>query len=335
MPEANLILRNVSTAVVARPRLLDRVRLAVRVRHYSRRTEDAYVTWVRRYVLFHGKRHPSELGPGRVAAFLSSLATTGRVSASTQNQALSALTFLYRVILGADLGTLPAVVRARQPQRLPVVLDRGEVRAVLAQLKGTAWLVTALLYGAGLRLNECLELRVKDIDFARDQIIVRRGKGQKDRATVLPAMVKDQLVAHLAEVKRQHQADLRAGLGRVALPFALERKFPQAATDWRWQFVFPAARICTDPRWGPPTRYHLHDSAVQRAVSEAARRAGVLKRVTCHTFRHSFATHMLEDGYDIRTVQELLGHRDVSTTMTYLHVLKRGALGVRSPADRL
>jgi integron integrase len=331
----DLVVGNTSLPVVAAPRLLDRVRLAVRVRHYSRRTEEAYVSWIRRYVLFHGKRHPSDLGARHVAAFLSSLATAGRVSASTQNQALSALTFLYRVVLGQDLGDLPTMVRARQPERLPVVLERQEVRVVLAQLYGTARLIAMLLYGAGLRLNECLELRVKDIDFARSQIIVRRGKGQKDRATTLPTIMNEALAAHLAAVKRLHEADLRGGLGRVVLPFAFERKHPEAATDWRWQFVFPAARICTDPRWGPPTRYHLHESAVQRAVADAARRAGVTKRVTYHTFRHSFATHLLEDGYDIRTVQELLGHRDVSTTMTYLHVVKRGALGVRSPVDRL
>jgi integron integrase len=331
----DLVVGNTSLPVVAAPRLLDRVRLAVRVRHYSRRTEEAYVSWIRRYVLFHGKRHPSDLGARHVAAFLSSLATAGRVSASTQNQALSALTFLYRVVLGQDLGDLPTMVRARQPERLPVVLERQEVRLVLAQLYGTARLIAMLLYGAGLRLNECLDLRVKDVDFAREQILVRRGKGQKDRATTLPTIMNEALAAHLAAVKRLHEADLRGGLGRVVLPFAFERKHPEAATDWRWQFVFPAARICTDPRWGPPTRYHLHESAVQRAVADAARRAGVTKRVTCHTFRHSFATHLLEDGYDIRTVQELLGHRDVSTTMTYLHVVKRGALGVRSPVDRL
>ena len=257
------------------------------------------------------------------------------MSASTQNQALSALSFLYRVVLGLELGDLPSVVRARVPERLPVVLTRDEVRAVFGQLRGTAWLAAALLYGSGLWLRECLELRVKDVDFGRDQIVVRRGKGQKDRVTVLPSIVKNALAMHLDRVRTQHESDLRGGFGRVVLPFALARKFPQAATDWRWQFVFPAARICADPRWGPPTRYHLHESALQRAVAEAARRAQVSKRVTCHTFRHSFATHLLQDGYDIRTVQELLGHRDVSTTMTYLHVMNRGALGVRSPADRL
>jgi integron integrase len=325
-----LVVRDTTVPDVRPLRLLDRVRLAVRVRHYSRRTEEAYAMWVRRYVLFHGKQHPAELGPAHVAAFLSSLASRDQVSASTQNQALSALLFLYRIVLGRDLGDLPSVVRARTPERLPVVLDRDEVRAVLRHLGGTMRLVAGLLYGAGLRLGECLELRVKDLDFARQQIIVRRGKGQKDRMTVLPATLEAALAAHLEVVKARHEADRADGFGRVVLPCALERKYPQAATDWRWQFVFPAARVCTDPRWGPPTRYHLHESAVQRAVTEGARRAGLTKRVTCHTFRHSFATHLLEDGYDIRTVQELLGHRDVSTTMTYLHVMRCGALGVRS-----
>jgi integron integrase len=315
-------------------RLLDRVRLAVRVRHYSRRTEEAYVTWIRRYVLFNGKRHPSLLGTAEIAAFLSSLAES-RLSASSQNQALSALLFLYRVILGVEPGKLGPVVRARGPVRLPVVLERAEVRAILDRMHGAPWLVTALLYGAGLRVNECLELRVKDVDFARGQIIVRRGKGQKDRATVLPVVARPALDKHLASVREQHERDLRAGFGRVVLPFALDRKLPDAATDWRWQFVFPASRICTDARWGPPGRYHLHESVVQRAVAAAARAAGMSKRVTCHTFRHSFATHLLEDGYDIRTVQALLGHSDVSTTMTYLHVMNRGAMGVKSPADRL
>lgn len=316
-------------------RLLDRVRLAVRLRHYSRRTEDAYVAWVRRYVVHHGKRHPSELGAAHVAAFLGALAVEDRVSASTQNQALSALIFLYRVVLRIDLGTLPGIPRAKVPDRLPVVLSRTEVRAVLNRLDGANFLIAALLYGAGLRLQECLELRVKDLDFEREQITIRRGKGQKDRVTVLPSMLVERLRMHLERVKMQHERDLGAGLGRAVLPYALDAKYPRAATTWGWQFVFPAARICRDPRWGPANRYHLHESAAQRAVTEAARAAGIAKRVSCHTFRHSFATHLLEDGYDIRTVQELLGHRDVSTTMTYLHVMKRGALGVRSPADRL
>jgi integron integrase len=322
--------------VVARPaKLLDRVRTAIRVRHYSRRTEEAYVTWIRRYIFFHQMKHPSQMGAREVAAFLSSLVEEGDVSASTQNQALSALIFLYRHVLAAPLGHVEVVPRARLPNRLPVVLSREEVQRVFAALGGTAWLVVALLYGAGLRLRECLELRVKDIDFGRRQIIVRRGKGQKDRVTILPEMVGERLAAHLTRVKAMHEADRAHGFGHVVLPFALDRKYPNASTEWAWQFVFPAARICRDPRWGPRTRYHLHESAVQRAVTDAVRRSGVTKRVSCHTFRHSFATHLLEDGYDIRTVQELLGHADVSTTMVYTHVLNRGASGVRSPADRL
>jgi integron integrase len=319
----------------AAPKLLDQVRGALRLRHYSPRTEEAYVSWIRRFILFHRKRHPREMGATEVSVFLSSLAVRDRVSASTQNQALSALVFLYREVLQVPLRHIDAVPRARTPGRLPVVLSRDEISRVLPRLDGTMWLVAALLYGAGLRLQECLQLRVKDIDFDRRQILVRRGKGQKDRATILPAMAVERLRGHLSDVKKIHDADLAAGLGRVVLPFALDRTYPHAAAGWAWQFVFPAARICRDPRWGPPSWYHLHESAVQRAVTEAVRRSGVTKRVSCHTFRHSFATHLLEDGYDIRTVQELLGHADVSTTMIYTHVLNRGALGVRSPADRL
>jgi len=317
-----------------KPKLLDRVRDAVRVRHYSRRTADACVHWVRKFVLFHGKRHPADLGEAEVAAFLAWLATVRRVSVSTQNQALSAILFLYREVLGRELGALPAVPRARTPGRLPVVLSRREVQRVLAELSGPVRLVAVLLYGAGLRLLECLQLRVKDIDLDRHEIVVRQGKGRKDRVTMLPVAARRDLERHLELVKAQHLADLAAGFGRVVLPDALDRKYPKAAEEWGWQFVFPAARICRDPRWGPPTRFHLHESAVQRAVAEAVQRAGVAKRASCHTFRHSFATHLLEDGYDIRTVQELLGHRDVSTTMVYTHVLNRNRLGVRSPIDR-
>lgn len=317
------------------PKLLDRVRTAIRARHYSRRTEEAYVPWVRRYILFHGKRHPDQMGAAEVAAFLSSLATDRRVSASTQNQALSALLFLYRHVLGKELGTLPEVPRAKRPVRLPVVLNRAEVAAVIGKLTGVAKIIGLLLYGAGLRLGECLELRVKDLDFDLGQITIRRGKGQKDRVTMLPAAGRESLRQHLETVRVTHAGDLADGVGRVVLPDAFARKYPNAATEWGWQFVFPAGRICRDARWGPPSRFHLHESAVQRAVAEAARRAGVAKHVGPHTFRHSFATHLLEDGYDIRTVQELLGHHDVATTMVYTHVLNRGGLGVRSPADRL
>jgi integron integrase len=317
------------------PRLLDRVRQEVRLRHYSRRTEEAYVGWIRRYIVFHGKRHPSTMGVAEIAAFLTWLAETRGVSASTQNQALQAVLFLYRDVLRADPGIVEGVVRARRAQRLPVVLSRAEVRAVLAALDGSMWLIVALLYGAGLRLLECLDLRVKDVDFDRSQIMVRQGKGRKDRAVPLPALLVTPLRKHLDRVREQHARDHARGEGSVRLPDAFARKSPGSATDWQWQYVFPAARVCRDPRWGRPGRYHLHESAVQRAVVDAVRKAGISKRATCHTFRHSFATHLLEDGYDIRTVQTLLGHADVSTTMIYTHVLERGALGVRSPADRL
>jgi integron integrase len=319
----------------ARPRLLDQVRAACRVRHLSPRTEDAYVAWIRKFILFQQKRHPATMGSREVAAFLSSLATTRHVSASTQNQALNALLFLYRVVLDRDLAPLPGVARAHTPLRLPVVLTRDEVRRVLSALDGVPRLVAGLLYGAGLRLLECLELRVKDIDFQRQEITVRRGKGGKDRVSVLPSTLVQPLRAHLAGVRSTHEADLARGLGRVVLPDALRAKYPNADRSWAWQFVFPAARICRDPTLGAPTRFHLHESAIQRAVTEAVRRAGIPKRASCHTLRHSFATHLLEDGYDIRTIQELLGHADVSTTMIYTHVLNRGGRGVRSPADSL
>jgi integron integrase len=317
------------------PRLLERLSQALLTGHYSPRTIEAYVGWVRRFVLFHGKRHPRDLDAVNVREFLTHLAVTQRVSASTQNQALGAMLYLYKHVLNIDLGSIGDIPRGRTPTTLPVVLSRDEVRRVLAHLSGVPWLVVMLLYGAGLRLNEALELRVKDIDVDRRQIMVRRGKGQKDRAVPLPTQVTARLLDHLATVRRQHDADLKAGVGAVVMPEALDRKFPNAATSWPWQFVFPAGRICRDPRFGPPSRYHLHETAIQREVARAARDAHVGKRVGCHTFRHSFATHLLEDGYDIRTVQELLGHADVSTTMIYTHVLQKGALGVRSPADAL
>jgi integron integrase len=317
------------------PRLLDQVRHALRRLHYSHRTEEAYVAWIRRYILFHGKVHPAALAPADVTAFLTHLAVREHVSASTQNQALGALLFLYRRVVGRDLGELGEVGRARMPERLPVVLGRDEVRAVIAELDGVFRPIGLLLYGSGLRLTECLELRVKDLDLERRQIIVRRGKGAKDRAVPLPDAVRALLPDHLRHVRRLFETDQQRQVAGVMLPDGLSRKYPNAKREWAWQFVFPAGRVCRDPRWGGPTRYHLHESAVQREVAAAARRAQLTKRVTCHTFRHSFATHLLEDGYDIRTVQVLLGHRDVSTTMIYTHVLKRGASGVRSPADGL
>jgi integron integrase len=317
------------------PKLLDRLRQACRLRHMSPRTEHAYAAWCRRFIVFHHMRHPVDMGPPEISAFLSWLATKRCVSASTQNQALGALLFLYRAVLGKTIHSVDGIARARTPVRLPVVLSRDEIRAILAHLDATPRLIVSLLYGAGIRLLECLELRVKDIDFTRCQITVRRGKGSKDRAAPLPASAVPQLRSHLEEVQRIHRRDLAAGFGRVSLPDALARKYRGADREWPWQFVFPAARVCKDPRFGSPSRYHLHPTAVQRAVTDAVRRAGIAKHATCHTFRHSFATHLLEAGYDIRTVQELLGHSDVATTMIYTHVLQRGALGVRSPADGL
>jgi integron integrase len=317
------------------PRLLALVRRAIRVRHYSRRTEEAYVSWIRRFVRFHGMRHPAELAEQDVARFLSSLAVERGVSASTQNQALSALLFLYHAVLNRPLGEFEGLVRARQAKRLPVVLTREEVRAVLGAMRGTPQLLAALLYGSGLRLLEALQLRVKDVDFRRGEIMVRGGKGDRDRVTMLPAVVVGPLERHLDAVRALHQRDLARGAGRVALPVGLVRKFPNAAAEWRWQWVFPAGREFVEAATGERRRHHVHETVIQRAFRDAVQRTGIAKRATCHSLRHSFATHLLEDGYDIRTVQELLGHRDVSTTMVYTHVLNRGGRGVRSPADRL
>jgi integron integrase len=329
------ILREASPPPAPRPRLLDRVRDAIRTRHYSRRTEKAYVHWIRRFIFFHDKRHPAEMGPAEISAFLSSLAVRDKVAASTQNQALSALLFLYRDVLGVDLPWLDDVVRAKRPQYLPVVLTREETRAVLHQLTGVPRIMALLLYGAGLRLLECCRLRVKDVDFATNQIVIRDGKGRKDRVTMLPAAVKTPLMTHLGHVRTQHQADLRRGAGWVELPGALLRKYPNAGREWPWQWVFPATRFYVDRLTGQRRRHHLHESVLQRAVKDAVRAAGIPKPATCHTLRHSFATHLLEDNHDIRTVQELLGHRDVSTTMIYTHVLNLGPARVRSPADRM
>ena len=318
--------------VAGPPKLLARMRRAIRQRHFSPRTEQAYVHWVRRFVRFHGTRDPAAMAEAEVAAFLSDLAIRRNVSASTQNQALGALLFLYREVLGRPLNWMDGLAHAKRPPRLPVVLTPGEVRAVLARMQGSAWLVAVLLYGAGLRLLEALELRVKDVDFERREIRLRAGKGGKDRVTVLPNVVRAPLESHLKVVRRLHGRDLAAGWGAVVLPGALDRKLPGAAKEWAWQWVFPAARRYLDDA-KQERRSHLHPSAVQKTFRRALQQAGVTKRATCHTLRHSFATHLLESGADIRTVQELLGHRDVRTTMIYTHVLNRGGLGVRSPAD--
>ena len=317
-----------------KPRLLDQVRSVIRVRHYSRRTEDAYVYWIKQFILFHQKRHPVEMGKGEVEAYLSWLAEKRHVAASTQNQALSAILFLYRDVLQIEIGWLEGVTRAKRPKRLPVVLTREEVRAILAGMRGTPFLVAGLLYGAGLRLLDGLRLRVQDIDFAAGELLIRDGKGGKDRRTMLPQALMPYLRRHLEQVRQLHVNDLAAGYGRVWLPNALERKYPNAGRDWRWQYVFPAPSRAFDVATGEWRRHHLHESAIQKAVKAAAGAAGVMKKVGPHTFRHSFATHLLEDGYDIRTVQELLGHADVKTTMIYTHVLCKGGRGVRSPLDR-
>jgi len=330
------LLNNSSTITgTQKPKLLDRVRQAIRARHYSPRTEKAYVGWIKRFVFFHDKHHPAEMGEAEIGQFLSSLASDSHVSASTQNQALNALLFLYQQVLEAKIGLVQGVVRAKRPRRLPVVLTRDEVRGILKNLKGAPWLMAMLLYGAGLRLMECCCLRVKDIDFSGNEIVVRSGQGNKDRHTVLPAAIKEPLLRHLEAVKRQHRQDLQKGLGRVALPDALARKYPNAPGEWAWQWVFPATSHYTDGMTGEKRRHHLHESVLQRAFKVARLEAAIPKPASCHSLRHSFATHLLEDGYDIRTVQELLGHKDVATTMIYTHVLNRGGKGVRSPLDGL
>jgi len=300
-----------------KPRLLDQVRQAIRTRHYSPRTEETYVGWIKRFIFYHNKRHPAEMGEKEIAQFLSSLASDSHVSASTQNQALNAILFLYHEVLGNGIGYVNGVIRAKKARRLPVVLTKEEVESVLGRLGGAPWLMAMLLYGAGLRLMECCRLRVKDIDISQNQIVVRAGKGNKDRYTMLPTATKEPLLRHLQAVKRQHDQDLEKRLGRVALPDALERKYPNAGKEWGWQWVFPATSHFTDRATGEKRRHHLHESVLQRAFRDARLKAGISKPASCHTLRHSFATHLLEDGYDIRTVQELLGHRDVSTTMIY------------------
>lgn len=316
------------------PKLLDQLRDRIRLKHYSLRTEQAYMQWVKRYIYFHGKRHPAEMSKSEVESFLSSLAVERNVTASTQTQALSALLFLYREVLGVELPWLSEITRAKKPSRLPTVLNREEIAALLKGIDDPLMdLIVRLLYGTGMRLIECLRLRVKDVDFVRHEILVREGKGNKDRVTMLPSSLADRLKAHLKLVKAMHDGDLAAGKGEVWLPHALALKYPNASRSWGWQYVFPASGFSMDPRSGETRRHHVDDKRVQRAVRGAAANAGIAKPVTPHTLRHSFATHLLEGGYDIRTVQELLGHSDVSTTMIYTHVLNKGGRGVVSPLD--
>jgi integron integrase len=303
--------------------------------HYSIRTEETYCDWVKRFVRFHDRRHPRDMGAPEVEAYLTHLAVVGKVSASTQNQALSALLFLYRQVLLVELPWLDGVVRAKVSKRLPVVLTREEVQAVLSRMQGTPALFTRLLYGTGLRMIECARLRVKDVDFARKEILVREGKGFKDRVTMLPQSLAVSLREHLVRVRELHQRDLEKGLGEVYLPFALARKYPNAGREWAWQYVFPSSTLSRDPRSTRIGRHHADEKAIQRGMRQALREAGIAKPATPHTLRHSFATHLLEGGYDIRTVQELLGHSDVSTTMIYTHVLNKGGRGVASPLDGL
>jgi integron integrase len=344
MPEANpaQILSNLPSrypqmapASAQKPKLLDRLREALRSRHYSRRTEQTYCQWVKRFIFFHDKRHPAEMAEPEINAYLTHLAVKEKVSASTQNQALSALLFLYRYVLDREIGDLGEVIRARKPRHIPVVMTRDEVKAILADLSGDKWLMASLMYGAGLRLMECLRLRVQDIDFAGNEILIRDGKGAKDRITMLPESLRTPLQDHLKKVKALHERDLAEGWGRVQMPTALDRKYPNAPADWRWQWVFPQENRWKNTKTGLEGRHHVHETIVQRAVKEAVRKAGIVKHAGCHTFRHSFATHLLEAGYDIRTIQELLGHKDVSTTMIYTHVLNKGGHGVRSPVDGL
>lgn len=315
------------------PKLLDQLRDRIRIKHYSIRTETQYVQWVRRYILFHGKQHPRELGPPAVEAFLTHLAVDGKVAAATQNQALSALLFLYREVLGIDLPWMNDVTRAKRSRRLPVVLTREEVRVVLAEMEGVHGLLVRLLYGSGMRLMEAIRLRVKDVEFSRNEILVRDGKGAKDRVTMLPESIKTDLQTHLVKRRALYEQDKAVGRASVYLPDALARKYPNAPTEWGWQYVFPSGSYSIDPRSGEERRHHLGEKLLQRAMKRAVQAAGLAKPATPHTLRHSFATHLLERGQDIRTIQELLGHKDVATTMVYTHVLNKGGKGVASPLD--
>jgi integron integrase len=316
------------------PKLLDQVVSRLRVKHYSLRTEKTYVDWIKRFIWFHSKRHPQEMGAAEVEAFLSHLAVERNVSASTQNQAKSALLFLYKEVLQTELPWLDNVTQAKVPKRLPVVMTRAEVQSVLARMDGSVWLISSLLYGSGLRIMECLRLRVKDVDLVRGEILVREGKGFKDRVTMLPVSLVQALKQHLERVKVLHEEDLAKGYGEVFMPMALDKKYPAAGKSWGWQYIFPSIKLSVDPRSGVVRRHHADEKAIQRNMKKAVTAAGITKLATPHTFRHSFATHLLEGGYDIRTVQELLGHSDVSTTMIYTHVLNKGGKGVMSPLDR-
>ena len=329
----NILDENLSPSI-NKPKLLDQLRAIIPTKHYSLRTEESYIQWIKRFIIFHNKRHPNEMSEVEINQFLSHLAVKKNVAASTQNQALCAIVFLYKHVLKKEVGDLD-LVWAKRSQKMPVVFTREEVRKLLKHLSGTYWLMAMLLYGAGLRLTECLRLRVKDIDFEYNQIAVRDAKGNKDRVVPLPQAVKKPLHEHLKKIKKHHEKDLKEGFGSVYLPYALERKYPNASKDWVWQYVFPAHQISTDPRTGAKRRHHLFETVLQKAVKNAIRKAGITKQAGCHTLRHSFATHLLEDGYDIRTIQELLGHKDVSTTMIYTHVLNKGGMAVTSPADRL
>lgn len=324
-----------ASASVPSPRLLDQVRDVIRLKHYSIRTEQSYIGWIKRYILFHGKRHPREMGADEVTRFLTDLAVRGNVAAATQNQALNAILFLYRAVLKIDLPWMDGIERAKKPSRLPVVFTRAEVKRVLAQLDGTTWLMASLIYGSGMRLMECVRLRVKDVEYHYSQIIIRDAKGQKDRVTMLPQSLVESLRDHLARVKERHEQDLREGHGRVYLPNALDRKYPNANREWGWQYVFPARTLSIDPRSKVVRRHHFSEDALQRALKVAIRKAQIIKPGTTHVLRHSFATHLLEDGYDIRTIQELLGHSDINTTMIYTHVLQKGGRAARSPLDRM
>lgn len=317
------------------PKLLDQLRERVRIKHYSYKTEQSYVQWVKRYILFHNKRHPKDMGEQEITQFLSHLAIKQNVSASTQNQALCAIVFLYKHVLNKALGEFTKIVWAKRPKRLPVVLSREEVKEILENISGTIWLVVSLLYGSGLRLNECLKLRVKDIDFEYNQLLIRSAKGGKDRYTLLPNIIKTTLQQHLLKVQKLHQQDLKNGYGNVHLPYAIERKYPKASKEWGWQYVFPSTSITSNPRTGEMKRHYLGRWVIQRAVRDARNKTKITKKISAHTFRHSFATHLLESGYDIRTIQELLGHKSVKTTMVYTHVLKTGSHYVKSPMDTI